>query len=218
MVTEITLMYLTRPTGVQRWRDSLLTEAVERRAGLKGGLKERNKNHYICTMKAARYNRGGQADLYKMIESYMNGGMIKKYEHGGVHEGEPDLTFIEKPKPNSPGETITQFLVEGRPVTTPEAISYYSSNMGPKEGFNEWYSKTKLNSPLAKSQKTEMIKNQITREGYIPGMTYSSGYARAQREKTPDTATQHGGNEGIEGQNREDRMRKILSGLADYNQ
>ena len=39
-------------------------------------------------MKAARYNRGGQADLYKMIESYMNGGMIKKYEHGGQH-GEP---------------------------------------------------------------------------------------------------------------------------------
>jgi hypothetical protein len=81
MVTEITLMYLTSPTGVQRWRDSLLTEAVERRAGLKGGLKERNKNHYICTMKAAMYNRGGQADLYKMIESYMNGGKV--YENGG---------------------------------------------------------------------------------------------------------------------------------------
>ena len=34
-------------------------------------------------MKAARYNRGGQADLYKMIESYMNGGKVTKYENGG---------------------------------------------------------------------------------------------------------------------------------------
>lgn len=68
MVTEMALMYLTRPTGVRRWRDSLLTEAVERRAGLKGGLKERNKNHYICTMKAAKYNQGGK---------------VTKYENGG---------------------------------------------------------------------------------------------------------------------------------------
>ena len=169
-------------------------------------------------MKAAKYNQGGQADLYKMIESYMNGGKVTKYEHGGEHEGEPDLTFMEKPKPNSPGETITQFLVEGRPVTASEAISYYSSNMGPKEGFNEWYAKTKINSPRAKSQKTEMIKNQMATPGYTPGMTFSSGQAREQRASTPDTGQQQGGNEGIEGRNREDRMRKILSGLADYNQ
>jgi hypothetical protein len=38
-------------------------------------------------MKAARYNRGGQADLYKMIESYMNGGKVTKYEDGGPVEG-----------------------------------------------------------------------------------------------------------------------------------
>jgi len=38
-------------------------------------------------MKAARYNRGGQADLYKMIESYMNGGKI--YAAGGVN-GDPE--------------------------------------------------------------------------------------------------------------------------------
>ena len=160
--------------------------------------------------------------MYDMLRKYMEGG--KMYEHGGEHGDEPDLTFIEKPDPNSPGETITQFLVEGRPVTTPDAISYYSSNMGPKggktvaEGFNEWYTKTKLNSSRAKSQKTEMIKNQMATPGYIPGMTFSSGQAREQREKTPDLGQQQGGNEGVEGKIREDRMRKILSGLADYNQ
>lgn len=40
-----------------------------------------NKIDYICTMKATKYNQGGQADLYKMIESYMNGGKV--YENGG---------------------------------------------------------------------------------------------------------------------------------------
>ena len=38
-------------------------------------------------MKAAKYNRGGQADLYKMIESYMNGGNVTNYEDGGPVEG-----------------------------------------------------------------------------------------------------------------------------------
>jgi len=47
-------------------------------------------------MKAARYNRGGQADLYKMIESYMNGGKVTNYEDGGPVEGNPDVD------PNSP--------------------------------------------------------------------------------------------------------------------
>lgn len=40
-------------------------------------------------MKAAKYNQGGQADLYKMIESYMNGGKVNRYEHGGLHGDEP---------------------------------------------------------------------------------------------------------------------------------
>jgi len=141
----------------------------------------------------------------------------KMYEHGGSHGNEPDLTFIDKPDPDVPGATITQFLVEGRPVTGSEAISYYSSNMGPKEGFEEWYANTRRNSPRAKSQKTEMIKNQITSPGYKPGMTFSSGQSRERRAKY-DTRQQQGGNEGIEGKIREDRIRKILSGLADYNQ
>ena len=38
-------------------------------------------------MKAAKYNQGGQADLYKMIESYMNGGKV--YADGGVN-GDPE--------------------------------------------------------------------------------------------------------------------------------
>lgn len=37
-------------------------------------------------MKAAKYNQGGQADLYKMIESYMNGGKVTKYDDGGPVE------------------------------------------------------------------------------------------------------------------------------------
>lgn len=34
-------------------------------------------------MKAAKYNQSSQADLYKMIESYMNGGKVNRYENGG---------------------------------------------------------------------------------------------------------------------------------------
>lgn len=155
--------------------------------------------------------------MYDMLRKYMEGG--KMYEHGGEHEGEPDLTFIKKPKPNSPGETIIQFLVEGRPVTNKEAMNYYASNMDRKESFGEWVANTSLNSPRATAQKTEMIKNQMTSPGTKPGMTFKSGQAREQRaDGGGDTRQQQGGNESIEGKSREERMRKLLSGLADYNQ
>ena len=167
---------------------------------------------------------GNKEELMREAANQMReGGRVykfggKMYEHGGSHDIEPDLTFIEKSDPDLGGGTITQFLVEGRPVTAEDAINYYASNMGPKEGFNEWYANTKLNSSRVKSQKTEMIKNQMRSPGTKPGMAFKSGQARGQRSLTPDTRRQQGGSEGIEGKSREDRMRKLLSGLADYNQ
>tara|TARA_R110001592_G_scaffold354791_1_gene654729 strand:+ start:271 stop:873 length:603 start_codon:yes stop_codon:yes gene_type:complete len=44
-------------------------------------------------MKAAKNNQGGQADLYKMIESYMNGGKV--YENGGPVHGDEDKSEVE---------------------------------------------------------------------------------------------------------------------------
>lgn len=169
-------------------------------------------------MKTKKYNKGGKAALYDMVKKYLEGGMMK-YENGGSHETEPDLTFITKPDPDLEGGSITQFLVDGRPVTTREAIDYYASNIGPKEGFNEWLNNTRLNSSRSKAQETDMIKAQINKPGYVPGQTFSGPQARAQRSSgSGDTRQQQGGNEGVEGKSREDRMRQLLSGLADYNQ
>lgn len=39
-------------------------------------------------MKAAKHNQGGRADLYEMIQSYMNGGKVSTSENGG--EVDPD--------------------------------------------------------------------------------------------------------------------------------
>lgn len=157
-----------------------------------------------------KYNNGGTV-------KYRSGGVMK-YENGGSHEIEPDLTFITKQDPDLEGGGITQFLVDGRPVTTEEAIDYYASNMGPRESFNEWFNNTSLNSSRRKAQETDVIKSQINKPGNRLGQTFSGGQARAQRSSSGDTRQQQGGNEGIEGKSREDRMRKLLSGLADYNQ
>tara|TARA_R110001606_G_C15167332_1_gene627749 strand:- start:361 stop:819 length:459 start_codon:yes stop_codon:yes gene_type:complete len=151
-----------------------------------------------------------------MLRKYMEGG--KMYDHGGVHEGEPEIDLTFMTKENSDGKRSTQFLVEGRPVTVSQAQDYYASVKGPKADFNKWFNQAQMESAQPSAQNVKKIKEQILQPGYTPGMEYSSGQSRAQRATSGDLRSSRGGNEGIEGKSREDRMKKLLSGLGGYNQ
>lgn len=88
-------------------------------------------------MKAAKYNQGGQADLYKMIESYMNGGMIKKYEDGGEH-GDPTGKTTSKgfriiPTKTEDGVQELSYYIDGQPMDGEEFRSkYYDAGNNPE--------------------------------------------------------------------------------------
>jgi len=166
-------------------------------------------------MKIKKYNKGGKAALYDMVKKYAKGG--KMYENGGKHGDEPEIDLTFMTKENSDGTRSTQFLVEGRPVTVSQAQKYYASVKGPKSDFNKWFNQAQMESAQPNAKNVKKIKEQILQPGYTPGMEYSSGQSRAQRATSGDLRSSRGGNEGIEGKSREDRMRKILSGLADYN-
>jgi len=182
---------------------------------------------YAKKNKKPMYGKGGMAKLAQYMEGgkfpdltgdgkvtmadILKGRGVKKYENGG--EVDPDLTFILRE--NQDGGQDVLFMADGRPVTNLEAINYYASNMGPKEEFNEWFSQT-AQGKYGDSQNVDMILSQMKIPGYKPGMTRSSGLARAQREETGDLRSFQGGTEGMEGRSREDRAKKLLSGLADY--
>lgn len=88
-------------------------------------------------MKAAKYNQGGQADLYKMIESYMNGGMIKNYEDGGV-QGDPTGKTTSKgfriiPTKAEGGVDKLSYYIDGQPVDSEDFRSrYYDAGNTPE--------------------------------------------------------------------------------------
>jgi hypothetical protein len=154
-------------------------------------------------MKTKKYMKGGKAALYDMVKKYAEGGKV-----------DPELTFILRENQDGGQEVV--FMADGRPVTNQEAINYYASNMGPKEEFQEWFSQT-AKGKYGDSQNVDMILSQMKAPGYKPGMTRSSGAStgRTSMGEGELNSTQ-GGTEGMEGRSREDRAKKLLSGLADY--
>ena len=153
-------------------------------------------------MKAKKYNKGGKAALYDMVKKYAKGGKVGN-----------DLTFLLKK--NKDGGQDVVFMADGRPVTNKEAINYYASNMGPKEEFSEWFS-NKTKGQLGSSQDVDKILAQIKAPGYKPGMKRSNAIGARNASGVGDLNSSQGGTEAMEGRSREDRAKKLLSGLADY--
>jgi len=84
--------------------------------------------------------------MYDMLRKYMEGG--KMYEHGGVHEGDPqiDIEFKKvmtgKDQDGNPiYKNESQFFVEGKPVSSEDASYFYNRSQEGVQGgrnFNDF--------------------------------------------------------------------------------
>lgn len=159
---------------------------------------------------------GNKEELMREAANQMtSGGRVYKfggkYENDGEIPKDTGLTFILKE--NEQGGQEPLFLIHGKPVDTKAAIDYYDSNMGPREEFNEWFSKTSKGK-YGKGQDIDTILAQMSNPGYKEGQTYSGGQARASQSRM--LSSSQGGTEGALNNSREDVAKQILSGLEDW--
>ena len=108
-------------------------------------------------MKAKRYNQGGRTALYDMVKKYAEGGEVapqgrkfSEYHTGATFENQPQIDIEYKKVmtgESAQGEAKysvePQFFVEGKPVSSKDAMYFYDRSQEGVQGaksFNDFVS------------------------------------------------------------------------------